>query len=326
MLQQTQAAVVAPYYRRFLKRFGSVRALAAAELTEVLELWSGLGYYSRARNLHAAAKAIVSEGAFPSTLDGLRALPGFGPYTAAAVGSIAFGLPEPAIDGNAVRVYARLVGLRAPRAEAEKPLRELARPLLRAGTPGDLNQAVMDLGQLVCRARDPACPSCPWRRVCRARHDRSTAEIPMRTKARPRRVVVELAASITRGAAILMARRRERGLFGGLWELPAASLPGDQREILEGAGLPAALPVALRDALRRDLALTVVVGAELASVDRILTHLNLKLIAFAAKTRGVPRATPQGRYLEARFVPLAELRQLGLSTASRKLLTAMGLW
>ncbi len=321
MLQQTQAAVVAPFYHRFLKRFRNVRALAAAELPEVLQLWSGLGYYGRARNLHAAARVVALKDGFPSTLEGLRALPGFGPYTAAAVGSIAFGLPEPAIDGNAVRVYARLVGLRAPRTQAETPLRELARPLLGAGSPGDINQAVMDQGQLVCRARDPDCSSCPWRGVCRAHNDDATAEIPVRTKPRPRRAVVELAASVMRGGTILMARRSERGLFGGLWELPSASLPRGRR-----ATAGKALQAALRDALRRDLGLTIAVGAELASVDRILTHLNLRLIAFAAKARGIPRASSRGRYLEARFVPLAELGQLGLSSASRKLLTAMGLW
>ena len=226
MLQQTQAAVVIPYYRRFLKRFPSLRALASAELPQVLELWSGLGYYGRARNLHAAARAISppSVVGFPSTLEGLRALPGFGPYTAAAVGSIAFELPEPAIDGNAIRVYARLLGLRSPRPRAELELRGLVRPLLRIGPPGDVNQAIMDLGQLVCRVRSPICSACPWRSACRALRDGTTDEIPTRLKARPRRKVIELAAKITRGKTILLARRRERGLFGGLWELPAGAL------------------------------------------------------------------------------------------------------
>jgi A/G-specific adenine glycosylase len=321
MLQQTQAAVVGPYYRRFLERFPNLQALAAAKLPEVLELWSGLGYYGRARHLHAAAKAIASRAEFPATLAGLRDLPGFGPYTAAAVGSIAFGLPEPAIDGNAVRVYARLTGLRAPRSQAEGVLRELARPLLRAGPAGDVNQAIMDLGQLVCRVRDPACPSCPWRKACRAHRDGSTAEIPVRTRARPRRRQVEVAAAIMRGKTILLARRRERGLFAGLWELPAGPLASD-RPRASRLGPPAAL----RTILRRELGLTAAVGRELASVDRVLTHLKLQLIAFEVTVRGVPRPSPEGRYLEARFFPVAKLGQLGLSSASRKLLAAMALW
>jgi A/G-specific adenine glycosylase len=320
MLQQTQAAVVVPYYRRFLKRFGNVKALAAAELTQVLELWSGLGYYSRARNLHAAARAIVAQGAFPSTLAGLQALPGFGPYTAAAVGSIAFDLPEPAIDGNAVRVYARLVGLRAPRAEAEPRLRELARPLLGAGPPGDLNQAIMDLGQLVCRARAPSCPACPWRRMCRAHREGTTGEIPIRTQAPPRRDLIEAAARVTRKGTILLARRREQGLFGGLWELPAVALP---RSRAKQPANPSVLRDLLRRTLRRELGLAASIGRELGSVDRTLTHLRLKLIAFDAEATGRPRAAAGGRYLEARFVPETEIARLGLSSASRKLLSVL---
>jgi A/G-specific adenine glycosylase len=326
MLQQTQAAVVIPYYRRFLKRFPSLRVLASAELPEVLELWSGLGYYDRARSLHAAAKAITALGGrFPSTLEGLRALPGFGPYTSAAVGSIAFDLPEPAIDGNAVRVYARLVGLRSPRPRAELELRELVRPLLQIGPSSDINQAIMDLGQLVCRVRSPLCSACPWRSACRARRDGTTDEIPTRLKARPRRKVVELAARITRGKTILLARRRERGLFGGLWELPAGPLSED-RPMRPATAPPMALHAVLRDLLRRDLGLKAVVGQELATIDRVLTHLNLRLIAFEAQAKGEPTANPRGRYLEARFVRFSELPQLALSSASRKLLTAVGVW
>ncbi len=193
-------------------------------------------------------------------------------------------------------------------------------------TSGEINQAIMDLGQLVCRTTNPACSICPWQRFCRARREGSTEEIPMRTKARPRRELVELAARITRGATILMARRRERGLFGGLWELPSGPLlerrPKKRAHALE----PAAPRAVLLETLRRDLGVTARVGRELASVDRVLTHMNLKLIAFAATTSGSPRPTADGRYLEARFVPKAELARLGLSSASRKLLTAVGVW
>jgi A/G-specific adenine glycosylase len=327
MLQQTQAAVVIPYFRRFMDRFPNVETLAAAELTEILGLWSGLGYYARARSLHAAAQKISAAGHFPETLEALRALPGFGPYTAAAVASIAFDLPEPAIDGNAVRVYARLFGLRAPRARAEPALRELTRPLLRAAPPGDLNQAIMDLGQRVCTPRAPLCLLCPWRRHCRAYREGAVAEIPTRTKPKPRRQLIEVAARVVRRGRILMARRCERGLFGGLWELPGGEITSTrQRGTAPVVSSEKTLTSLLSELLLRELQLRATIGSELARVDRVLTHRELRLVAFDAQVQGRPRPTPGGRYLEARFVALEELPKLGLSSATKRLLAALGLW
>ena len=309
MLQQTQAAVVGPYFDRFLRRFPTVQSLAQAAMADVLGLWSGLGYYARARTLHRAAQVIAETG-FPSSHEGLRTLPGFGPYTAAAVGAIAFGFPEPAIDGNAVRVYARLCGLKAPRLTAEPLLREVARPLMTtaAGTPGDLNQAIMDLGQRVCTVRSPHCLLCPWRERCRALAEGTVAEIPVRTKAKPRKQLRVLAAVARKGGALLLARRRESGLFGGLWELPSVDSHA---------------PAELAAALKRELGLTATIGAPLGTTERVLTHRELTLTGHAAKLRGrlVPRA--DGVYLEARWVEASELRQLGLSTATRQLLAVL---
>ena len=170
MLQQTTVEAVLPRYRRFLVRFPTVAALAAAPEREVLAEWSGLGYYARARNLRRAAREVARAGGFPRTLPGLRALPGVGAYTAAAVASISFGVPEPVVDGNVARVFCRLHALRldpkAPRTLAR--IRELARPFVAGREPGDRNQALMELGALVCTPRAPRCAACPLRSGCRA--------------------------------------------------------------------------------------------------------------------------------------------------------------
>ena len=311
MLQQTQVATVLGYYARFLEAFPTVEALAKAELPDVLSLWSGLGYYRRARHLHAAARRIAALDGFPDTVAGLRALPGFGPYTAAAVASIAFDRPEPAIDGNAVRVYARLCGLRATRARSERTLRELVRPLV-AIAPSELNQAVMDLGATICGPGEPACLLCPWQGPCRARRLGAQREIPLPVRRPARRTLHWVAAALRdpRGR-LLFARRPERGLFGGLWELPGGELP---------AG--AAPGEALARLLRNGLGLAACVGAPLGEISQQLTHRDLTISAFAAQARGRPKL-PEGGYLEARFVGPDEARELGLSSATRKLLAAI---
>ncbi len=310
MLQQTQVATVLGYYDRFLREFPTVAALAQAELPAVLARWSGLGYYGRARALHAAAREIAARGAFPTTLEGLRELPGFGPYTAAAVGSIAFGLPEPAIDGNAVRVYGRLVGLRAPRPAAEKRLRELARPILAVGPASEINQAVMDLGAGLCATQAPACLLCPWRGPCRARRLGIQAEIPLPVQ-RPARRALSWAAAVLRDrkGRLLFARRPEKGLFAGLWELP-----GGEARARES------LPAALARLLESELGLRAEVGTELGSVSQALTHRSLRIVAFEARARGRPKARG---YLEARWASAAEARELALSSATRKLLASL---
>ncbi len=315
MLQQTQVQTVLGYYDRFLRDFPTVQALAAAELPEVLARWSGLGYYGRARSLHAAAREIVRRGAFPDTFEGLRELPGFGPYTAAAVASIAFDRPEPAIDGNAVRVYARLVGLRAPRAEAEKQLRALLRPLLEAGPPSQINQAVMDLGATLCTPQNPSCLLCPWREPCQARSLGLQSEIPPVAE-RPVRRPLSWAAAVVRDkrGRLLLARRPEKGLFAGLWELPGGEVPKGSKS--------SQLPAALAALLLRDLGLEAEVGRQLGKISQQLTHRDLEIVAFEARTRSRPKPPAHG-YLEARFTAEAELADLGLSSATRKLLRAL---
>jgi A/G-specific adenine glycosylase len=206
MLQQTTVEVVAPRWERFLRRFPTVEALARAPERAVLAEWSGLGYYARARNLRRAAKAVANAGAFPRTLEGLRALPGVGTYTAAAIGSICFGIFEPAVDGNVVRVLCRLHGLRLePKAPTTIAMvRALARPLVPARAPGEHNQAVMELGALVCSPRAPRCRACPLQSVCRAAASGKPEGFPRKPRAPKPRTVHLVAGIVERKKKILL--------------------------------------------------------------------------------------------------------------------------
>jgi A/G-specific adenine glycosylase len=222
MLQQTRVEVVLPYYERFLARFPTVEALAAAPLEEVLALWSGLGYYRRARQLHAAAQQIAAAG-FPRTVEGLRALPGIGDYTAAAVASMAFGVAAPVLDGNVERVLARWLAL-AGDPKASGPRRELraaAASLLDPARPGDSNQALMELGAVLCTPRRPKCLLCPIAGGCRAAAEGDPERYPAaraKREAEKRRLVV---AVVEDGQGVLLFRRPDDSeLLAGTWELP----------------------------------------------------------------------------------------------------------
>ncbi|HWR54619.1 MAG TPA: A/G-specific adenine glycosylase [Bryobacteraceae bacterium] len=221
MLQQTRVAAAAPYYERFLARFPSAEALSAAPESEVLAAWAGLGYYSRARNLHRAAHAIAARGTFPADYDGIRALPGVGEYTAAAVASIAFGLPHAAVDGNVKRVVARLF-------RAGDGVRELAQNLLDRTAPGTWNQAVMELGATVCLPRQPACGSCPLAPVCEARARGETNRFPARRTRPGFQRLSKVLLVIQQGKETLLWQRGlESRRMVGFWELPEAEqLPG----------------------------------------------------------------------------------------------------
>jgi A/G-specific adenine glycosylase len=215
MLQQTRVNAVLEHYRRFLQRFPDVRALARARLSSVLAAWSGLGYYRRARALHAAARALVRDraGDFPCTAEELRALPGIGRYTAAAIASIAFGEPRAVVDGNVERVLGRLTGrhLRATQAW------DLAEQLLDRAHPGDFNQALMELGATVCLPGEPRCGQCPVARWCRSRGALARAPQPPRRQAR---LAYRLA--LRDGAVLLRCRPASASLMPGMWELPPA--------------------------------------------------------------------------------------------------------
>lgn len=217
MLQQTTVETVTPRYRRFLARFPTVEALAAARERDVLAEWSGLGYYARAKNLHRSARAVVRAGGFPRTVEGLRALPGVGTYTAAAVASIAFGVLEPVVDGNVVRVLCRLHGLRLdPKAPATfARVRALARPLVSSREAGDRNQALMELGALVCTPRAPRCDACPLPKRCRARATGAPETYPRAPK-RKTATKLHLVAGVTKRRGRLLLAPDEHLVRGHL--------------------------------------------------------------------------------------------------------------
>jgi A/G-specific adenine glycosylase len=224
MLQQTTVAAVAPYFDRFTARWPDISALAAASLDEVLQEWQGLGYYARARNLHACARAVAERhgGAFPADPAALRALPGIGSYTAAAIAAIAFGWPVAAVDGNAERVLARLYAVAEPLPAVKTRLEALAASLVPRDRPGDFAQALMDLGATICTPRGPRCVLCPWRASCAAAAAGIAERLPARPEKPERPLRYGVAFWLTRpDGAVLLRRRPERGLLGGMIEIPS---------------------------------------------------------------------------------------------------------
>jgi len=242
LLQRTRIASGLPYFERFMAAFPTVVDLAAAPEERVLKAWEGLGFYGRARNLHRAAKAVVADhgGRIPGTFARLRELPGIGDYTAGAVASIAFGERVPAVDGNAIRVLARVFRLRGDltRGDARRGLVGIAADLVPPGEPGTFNQALMELGATVCRPRAPRCPECPLRDLCGASRDGQPERYP-EIPPRPPTPVIRVAFALAqRGGNVLLIRRPEGGLLAGLWALPGGEV-GGKRDA--GAVLRAAL-------------------------------------------------------------------------------------
>jgi A/G-specific adenine glycosylase len=308
MLQQTRTETVLPYYSRFLSRFPDVSALAEAPIDDVLAVWSGLGYYRRARLLHAGARAVVGAGgALPRGRDALLGIPGVGRYTAGAVASIAFGEPVGLVDGNVARVLARLFAIEEDmRGRGMRRAESLADRIVAREDPGAWNQALMELGATVCTPRTPSCPSCPVESLCRARLEGREATLPvLGAKAKPKAIRVQ-AIVATSEERVLLGRRSPGGLFGGLWEPPSAEGPARVR-----AALVAALPA--QNLMRA------------GAVIHVLSHRRLTVDVLRGDLEGeVSAFDPPAGYDALRAVPCDALERIGVSTLARKVLAAAG--
>ena len=274
MLQQTQVDTVIPYFERWMAQFPDLQALASADEQSVLAIWEGLGYYSRARNLHRAAKIVVNEmdGQMPQTPEGLEKLPGIGPYTAAAIASIAFEQDVAAVDGNIRRVLARLFDLREPARspQGERKLLEMAEANLPAGHAGAYNQAMMDLGAMICTPKTPDCPNCPVAAHCRARSLGVQEERPVKMARKKVPHLTVTAAVICRDGQVLLAKRPSWGLLGGMWEFPGGTLE-DQDADLEAC---------LRREIGEELGVEICIYAPFGEYRHAYTHYKITLHAF----------------------------------------------
>ena len=312
MLQQTRVDTATPYFLRFVEAFPSIDALAAAPVDDVLKLWEGLGYYSRARNLHRAAQLVVAEhgGEIPDTEAAFRALPGVGPYTSAAVLSLAFDRPLAVLDGNVIRVLARVFALDedVKQGATRRRLQETMDALLDPAHPGRFNESVMELGATVCTPRSPACGRCPLRSVCEAAEQGTPEAYPLSSKAKPvphHTIVVGLIRDAEN--RLLIQRRPEDGMLGGLWEFPGGKAePGE------------ALPDACRREILEETGLEVRVGEEVARVKHAYSHFRITLHAFdctrvggeLVSEAGEPQAWVLPSELDAYAFPRANRRVL----------------
>jgi len=314
MLQQTRVETAKPYYLRFLKRLPTIEKLARARIDTVLKLWEGLGYYSRARNLHRAAREIVAlhDGHLPAAQEELVTLPGIGPYTAGAIASIAFGKREPVVDGNVTRVLCRIFRIRAnpKQADVHKQLWSLAEELLPRARVGDHNQALMELGSEICLPRNPRCDVCPLSRMCEAhRHGEETA-LPVK---RPRKELPTVAVAvgvIYKDERILIDKRRPDGLLGGLWEFP-----GGKKEPGES----------LRDALHREvreeLGIRIEVKHPLMVVNHAYSHFRVRLHVFECTfLSGTPRCQGCTAF---KWVRPNELRRYAFPAANNRIIESL---
>jgi A/G-specific adenine glycosylase len=307
MLQQTTVPAVVPYFERWLKRFPAIRDVAAAPLQSILKSWQGLGYYQRARNIHDAARTIVENygGKIPRDAETLSSLPGFGPYTTAAVLSLGFGKPCPVLDANVRRVMMRMMGLHGEAdGRHDKAILAALHRIIDRAAPGDFNQAMMELGALVCRQRNPLCAACPAPDSCRA-FDRGEQEIIPKPKHRTSKKIKAVVGIIRKGGRILIQQRPKTGLLAGLWEFPGG-------KVRRGETLVQALRRELKEELDADLK-----DAEfLVKVDHSYTQYQVALHAYAARLANQPALKPRRQ----KWVGLKDLRRYPVPSGSARII------
>jgi A/G-specific adenine glycosylase len=304
MLQQTGVKTVGPYFEKFIARWPDVEALGSASLDDVLRMWAGLGYYSRARNLHACAVVVRRDhgGVFPDSEEGLRALPGIGPYTAAAIAAIAFGRRTMPVDGNIERVVSRLFAVEEPLPQAKPLIQELATRLLGETRAGDSAQALMDLGSSICTPKKPACALCALNGDCAARARGDQEIFPRKAPKKTGTLRRGAAFVITRGEELLVRSRPEKGLLGGMTEVPTSDWIAAQED---------------KAALQQAPALNGIARwhRKAGLVTHVFTHFPLELVVYTSKAPSRTRA-PDGM----RWVPIATLKDEAFPNLMRKVI------
>lgn len=313
MLQQTQVKTVIPYYERWLEAFPTVQTLASAPQQRVLKHWEGLGYYARARNLHRAAQQVVAEynGEFPKSLVGAIALQGIGRTTAGGILSAAFNLPVAILDGNVKRVLARLVALPSPPSKALHQLWALSEQVLDPDQPRDFNQAIMDLGATLCTRHNPACLLCPWQSHCAAYNQNAVTNFPMTEPRKPLpHKHIGVAVITDEQGNILIDRRKQEGLLGGLWEFPGGKIePGESVE-----------DCVIRE-IKEELGIEIAVGSRLITIEHAYTHFKVTLNVFNCKyLSGEPQPIECD---EVKWVTLDEIDQYPFPKANGQIIDAI---
>ncbi|WP_338038588.1 A/G-specific adenine glycosylase [Neosynechococcus sphagnicola] len=313
MLQQTQVKTVIPYYHRWLQQFPTIATLAIADQQQVLKVWQGLGYYARARNLHRAAQVIMQQhqGQFPDQLPAILALPGIGRSTAGGILSAAFHQAWPILDGNVQRVLARLVALPCPPRQALNALWQLSAQLLDAQHPRDFNQALMDLGATVCTPQQPTCQNCPWQPHCQAYDQGMQSSLPMREPTVPLpHKTIGVAVIWNDQGQVLIDRRRQSGLLGGLWEFP-----GGKVEVGETV-----VECIVRE-IQEELGIEIAVAQHLVTIDHAYTHFRVTLVVHCCRhIAGTPQPLACD---EVRWVTLEELDQFPFPKANVQIIEAL---
>ncbi len=315
MLQQTRVDQATPYFKRFMQRFPSLKSLAAASQEDVLKMWEGLGYYSRARNLHKAARIIATDykGRFPNVYEDILRLPGIGTYTAAAIGSLAFNMDLAVLDGNVIRVLSRLFAYtKDTRSTAAKnELQQLADELLVVGKAGNYNEAMMELGATVCSPKSPQCDRCPLATVCLGFQSGRPMDYPVKSpKKKVPHIVVGAAVVANRKGEVLIAQRRDKDMLGGLWEFP-----GGKQETGE------TIQQCIVRELREELGINIVVGEFLITVNHAYSHFTMDMHTYAARIEsGRPRPLHCQDY---RWVPISGLREFPYSKADLTIISEL---